>query len=146
MKYRAIALGVLLGLLVSIPYGRCSGAGEPQASGPAAQAAADALAEKQRAAIEEARRLMDRPLVSAPEADVPAGQPQADAGEAQAGGLKPLPIAVVVILAMAAAFFFYIARSQPGGGGAKGAPGAAQGSASGGAPEYAPGVLAVLDK
>ena len=146
MKYRAIALGVLLGLLVSIPYGRCSGAGEPQASGPAAQAAADALAEKQRAAIEEARRLMDRPLVSVPEADVPVGQPQADAGEAQAGGLKPLPIAAVVILAMAAAFVFYIARSQPGGGGAKGAPGAAQGSASGGAPEYAPGVLAVLDK
>ncbi len=125
MKYSVIVFGVMLGLSAAISQVRAEGA--------------DARAEKQMAAIEEARKAMERPLAGAPAPA--AAQSSEEASAPESGGLKLIPLLILAIPVLAALYVFHKARAQSAAGAAAD-PAAAPGSA----PVYASDVLAVLDK
>ncbi|MFA7157864.1 MAG: GspE/PulE family protein [Kiritimatiellia bacterium] len=99
MQSQAFILSIVIGL-----YAGAISAQQLAPSAPAAPAA-NQVVQKQQAAIEEARKLMSRPLASAPEAS---GLAQATKEEAHPSVMpKVLKILGLLLLAVAAAFFFY---------------------------------------
>lgn len=129
----AIIMNITLGFFLSMSSVQAAGDLESQAANPA-QAAQNQLLDKQRAAINEARSLMNRPLREAP---APSAADHADekAETSSGGAVRMFVMLFMVILAAAVAFFFYKSRQTA-------PPGVAESDMAG----EAVNIRAVLDK
>ncbi len=112
MQSYAIILSMMLGLFIPISSVTAIGSVEGQDSNlakspAAAQTDINPIIEKQRAALNKARNLMERPLNNAPAAGT-TGQPNTEKAKSSSGIIGKIFLLIgLIIFALTAAFFFY---------------------------------------